>query len=250
MGVIGGGISINGPSGIDDASIIDQLTALQQQGVTTVQNQVAQYQVQISDYSQLKSDLAAVQTAVNALNSDSAFDVFTSDSSDSSVATVQGGDGAEAGQYNIGVYQLATAETMISKDNLITSQTTSLASQGITVGDISIDGTKITIDANDTIQDVRSKINNATDSQGNPLNVSASVLQVSSSDYRLVLTAKNTGSTGVDYQDVTGSTFKDLGIIYGSTPTATQAITSQSPFQADFDALSAGSTITYTRDRP
>jgi len=32
-----------------------------------------------------------------------------------------------------------------------------------------------------------------------------------------VLTAKNTGSTGVDYQDVTGSTFKSLGIISGSS---------------------------------
>ena len=95
MGVIGAGISINGPSGIDDASIIDQLTALEQQKVTTVQTQVSQYQVQISAYSKLKSDLAAVQTAVNALNSDSAFDVFTSQSSDSSVATVQGADGAK-----------------------------------------------------------------------------------------------------------------------------------------------------------
>ena len=195
MGVIGAGISINGPSGIDTASLVDQLTALEQQKVTTVQDQVTQYQVQISAYSQLKSNLATLQTAVNGFNSDSSFDIFKSDSSDSSIVTLQGGVGAVEGQYNIGVFQLARSEKMISKDNLITSQSNSLSSQGITVGDISIDGTKITIDANDTIQDVRSKINNATDSQGNPLNVNASVLQMSSSDYRLVLTAKNTGST-------------------------------------------------------
>jgi len=245
MGVTGGGISINGPSGIDDASIIDQLTALQQQGVTTVQNQVSQYQLQISDYSQFKSDLTSLQTSMNALNQDSSFDVFTSQSSDSSVATVQGGDGAEAGQYNIGVYQLASAETMVSKDNLITSQTNTLSSQGINVGTISIDGTQITIDANDTIQDIRSKINNASDSSGNPLDVSASVLQVSPTDFRLVLTAKNTGSTGINYQDITGSTLKDLGIISGTINTATQVITSQSPMEANFNALADGTTIAY-----
>jgi flagellar hook-associated protein 2 len=245
MGVTGGGISINGPSGIDDASIIDQLTALQQQGVTTVQNQVSQYQLQISDYSQFKSDLTSLQTSMNALNQDSSFDVFTSQSSDSSVATVQGGDGATAGQYNLGVYQLASAETMISKDNLITSQTNTLSSQGVNVGTISIDGTQITIDANDTIQDVRSKINNASDSSGNPLNVNASVLQVSPTDFRLVLTAKNTGSTGVDYQDVSGTTLKDLGIVSGTVDTTTQVVASQSPIVANFNALAAGTTIAY-----
>jgi len=76
MGVIGAGISINGPSGIDTASLVDQLTALEQQKVTTVQNQASKYQVQVSAYSQLKSNLTTVQTAINALNSNSSFDVL------------------------------------------------------------------------------------------------------------------------------------------------------------------------------
>lgn len=245
MGVTGAGISINGPSGIDTASIVDQLTALEQQNVTTVQNQAAQYQVQINAYSQLKSNLANVQTAVNALNSNSAFDVFTPTSSDSTVVTLQGGVGAVEGQYDISVSQLATSEKMISKDNLITNQSATLLSQGVNVGDISIDGTKITIDAGDTIQDLRSKINAATDASGNPLNVSASVIQINPADFRLVLSAKTTGSTGVDYQDVTGTTFKDLGIISGSTGTATQTVTSLTDFKTGFNALAAGATISY-----
>ena len=166
------------------------------------------------------------------------------------MATVLGGDGATAGQYNLGVYQLASAETLISKDNQITSQTNTLSSQGVNVGTISIDGTQITIDANNTIQDVRSEINNASDSSGNPLNVNASVLQVSPTDFRLVLTAKNTGSTGVDYQDVSGTTLKDLGIISGTLCTATQAVTSQNPFLAGFNALAAGASISYTGHEP
>ena len=44
MGVIGGGISINGPSGIDTASLVDALTAIEQQKVTDIQTQVTKYQ--------------------------------------------------------------------------------------------------------------------------------------------------------------------------------------------------------------
>ena len=95
------------------------------------------------------------------------------------MVTLTGGAGALEGSYDFQVAQLAGSEKMISKDQLITDQTASLGSLGIHVGDISVDGTKITIDANDTIQDVRMKINSATDSSGNPLDVSASVIQAS-----------------------------------------------------------------------
>jgi Flagellar capping protein len=249
MGVIGAGISINGPSGIDTASLVDQLTALEQQKVTTVQTQKDKYQVQIDAYSKLKSTLATIKTAATALNSASAFDVFKSDSSNSDIVTLKGDIGAVEGQYELSVFQLAGSEKMVSKDNFITSQSASLSSQGVTVGDISIDGTAISIDANDTVQDLRMKINNATDAQGNKLNVSASVLKISDSNYRLVLTAKNTGTTGAAYKDVTGSTFQNLGIItdaQGDKGNTAQVIQSQDDIQTAFDALAAGASIQYS----
>lgn len=246
MGVTGGGISINGPSGIDTATLVDQLTALEQQKVTTVQNQKSKYQVQIDAYSKLKSALTTIKTAAAALNNAGAFDVFKSTSSNSDIVTLKGDVGAVEGQYDLNVFQLAGNEKMISKSNYITSQSASLSSQGVSVGDISVDGTTITIDAGDTIQDLRMKINNATDPTGNKLNVKASVLKISDSNYRLVLTAKTTGTTGIAYKDVTGSTLQDLGIISGAIGTVAQAVTSQNPFQADYNALGAGSTITYS----
>jgi flagellar capping protein FliD len=247
MGVIGAGISINGPSGIDTASLVEQLTALEQQKVTDVQNKVTTYKTQISAYGKLQSALSTVQTAAKALNTAASFDLFKSESSDSDIVTLTGGAGAFEGNYDIQVAQLAGSEKMISKDGIISSQSATLSSLLIGVGDISIDGTKITIDANDTIQDVRMKINSATDANGAKLNLSASVIQASTNNFRLVLTSKNTGAQGNSYLDVTGSTLKDLGIITGTVNgNASQVVTTQSPILNAFNALKTGSTIQYT----
>ena len=251
MGVIGGGISINGPSGIDTASLVDQLTALEQAKVTKIEDEKKKYQVQIDAYSKFKSVLATLSSKASALDSADAFDVFAATSSNKDIVTLKGDVGAAESSYDIGVFQLARNEKMMSKG--VASQTASLSSQSIGVGDISIDGTTITIASTDTIQDLRMKINNATDTSGNKLNVSASVLKVSSTDYRLVLTAKKTGVTGVDYQDGgTATTLKDLGIITGNGVSnkgnVAQVIQSQTgvDIQTTFDGLGAGDSIQYS----
>jgi len=246
------GITINGPSGIDTASLIDQLVGLEQDKVTTVQNQKAAYQVQVDDYSKIKSMLADLQTKAVALNQESSFDVFTSSSSDNTIATITGGAGAIESSYDLTVNHLAKSEKMISKDSLVTDQTAALSTFGVTPGDISIDGTTITITGTDTIQDLRMKINNATDSSGNKLGVTASVLKLSDSNYRLVLSANNngvdSGDKGVGYKDVSGNVLQTLGIITdaaGDKGSTNQTIATQNNFQNVFDGLAVGNTITY-----
>jgi flagellar capping protein FliD len=249
MGVIGGGISMNGPSGIDTASLVDQLTALEQQKVTGIEDEKKKYQVKIDAYSKMRSVLATLSTTASALNSASSFDIFKSVSSNEDAVTLKGDVGAVEAIYDVGVYQIASNEKMISADKKITDQTKSLSSLGITTGDISIDGTTITIDSGDTIQDMRMKINNATDNNGNRLNVSASVLKVSDSDFRLVLTSKKTGSAGVAYE---GDTLVSLGILTASSTSGgtvdnkgniAQVLQSQDDIQTAFNGLAAGATI-------
>jgi flagellar capping protein FliD len=244
------GITINGPSGIDTATLIDQLVALEQDKVTTVQTKKTNYQVQIDGYSKLKSYLSDLGTKATALNSLTAFDIFKSSSSDEKLVTVKGGVGAIASSYDLSVYHLAKSEKMISKAGQITSQTAALSTFGIATGDISIAGTTINISSTDTIQDLRSKINNATDSSGKKLGVTASVLKMSGTDYRLVLSAKETGATGIEYKDLGGaSTLKDLGIITtvgGDKGNTNQTIVSQNDFKTVFDGLAAGATVEYS----
>ena len=124
------GLAIAMPSGLDDGTIISELVGIQQQSVTTVQNEVSADQTKISDFSQIKSLLDAVSSDASALSSASSFDVFTPSSTNSSAVTVSGAAGASVGQYNVNVYQLASSEQMISKDSAIASNTKSWQARG------------------------------------------------------------------------------------------------------------------------
>ncbi len=243
------GITVNGPSGIDTASLIDQLVALEQNKVTKVQNTKATYQVQIDDYSKVKSLLSDIAAKATTLNQETSFDLFNATSSDDTIATITGGANAIESSYDLTVDHLAKAEKMISKDSLVTSQTAALSTFGVTPGDISINGTTISITGTDTIQDLRMKINNATDSNGNKLGVTASVLKLSDSNFRLVLSSNDTGDKGVAYKDLTGNVFQTMGIITdaaGDKGSTNQTIATQGNFQSAFDGLAAGATINYS----
>lgn len=243
------GISVNGPSGIDTKTIIDSLVSIEQQKVAKIQSEKKAYQVKIDAYSKLKSFLSDIRTKANALGTASSFDIFKSTSSNDKAVTIKGGAGSVDGRYDVRVFQLATNEKMISTDNRLTSQTESLSSQGIGVGTISVDGVEIEIDADDTLQDLRSKINNATKTDGTKLDVSASVLKISDTNYRLVLNSKNSGSEGIQYRDVSGSTLQDLGIIAdaaGNKGNVQQSIRSADDIASAFNSVAAGESITFT----
>lgn len=242
------GISVNGPSGIDTKYIIDSLVNIEKQRVTTVEMQKASYQDKIDAYSKLQQFISDLKSKASNFSKITSFDLFTTKSSSEDLVTVKGGTGAVDGQYDIKVFQLATNEKMISKAGLIADQNASLSSQSVTVGDISIAGVNITVSATDTIQDLRMKINSATDSNGAKLGVTASVVKVADNDFRLVLTAKESGSTGIAYKDVSGSTLQNLGIITnaaGEKGNVAQVLQSTNDINAAFSALADGAVISY-----
>lgn len=242
------GISINGPSGIDTKTIIDTLVGIENQKVTKVEAAKATDQLKIDAYSKVKSFLSDIKTKSAALSKSSSFDLFKATSSDDKSVTVTGGTGSVDGQYDVKVFQLAANEKMISADGKITSQTASLSSLGVTPGTIRVDGVDILIDNDDSIQDLRMKINTATNSKGEKLGVSASVVKISDTNFRLVLGAKNTGSAGVAYSDVTGSTLQNLGIIAdaaGDKGNIKQSIQSTANINTAFSGLAVGESIQY-----
>ncbi len=243
------GIGLAMPSGLDDSTIISELVSVQQQQVTTVQNEVSADQTEISAYGQVQSDLQSISSAASAVASAGSFDVFSSTSSNADAVTITGGNGSTAGQYNVGVYNLASSETMISSDGLISSETASLSSQGISVGKISVEGVDINVSSTDTIQDLANNINSATQADGSPLDVTASVVQVAASDYRLVLSSNNPGSSGIAYQDVSGSTLENLGIITdanGDKGNVNQVVQSSDDIADAWNNLATGGAVQIT----
>jgi flagellar hook-associated protein 2 len=250
MGV--SGVTSN-PSGIDDAGLISQLVYLQYATtVTPVEDKLEAYETCVSAYSTIKSDVAALQTALDDLNESDDFAEFTADTTDDDIATIEGDSGADEGEYTVSVYHLGTAEKLASTDGLITSKTETLSSLGISDGTITINGTEITIDADDTVKELISKINNATDSNDNSLGVSATILQISSGNYRLVLTAAESDSDDVDYSNTvtySGDALVTLGIISDTTGTkdiTTQVLSSTDDVESAVAGIVSGDTVSFT----
>jgi flagellar hook-associated protein 2 len=241
------GISVNGPSGIDTKYIIDSLVSLEKNKVTDVENQKKAYQVKIDAYSKFKNLVTDLKSKASSLSKVTSFDIFKSSSSNENKVTISGGTGSVDAQYDVRVFQLSANEKMISKDKAITSQTAKLSDLGIDTGDFTIDGVTLSLSATDTIQDLRMKINNAVDADGKKLGVTASVLKIADDNFRLVLSAKESGSGGVEYKDVgTDTVLQDLGIIQnasGDKGTSKQTLVTTDAI-AQFNALADGETVT------
>ena len=97
------------------------------------------------------------------------------------ILQVSASSSAQEGVYYLEVVQIAQAHQMASK-----SFTTASDPLGLS-GTITINGTDVTIETTDSLYDIGSKINSQVDG------VSASVLMVSEGDYRLTLSADDTG---------------------------------------------------------
>ncbi len=238
---------MNGPSGLDTASIIDQLVNLETSTrVTPIQRQKATFQIKIDAYSKMQSYINDIGSKASAISDEAAFNVYKTTTTNKDVATLTGTTGSVAGAYDVKVFGLATYEKLISLDGKITDQNAALSTLGISTGAITIDGTSLTVTNTDTLQDLRSKINSATDATGKKLNVTATVLKVADNNYRLVLTAKNTGNAGVVYK---GDTFASLGVIAdsitGDKGSKSQIVTSAADISSAFNALVTGDVITY-----
>ena len=181
-------------SGIDWSSIITQLIAVDQQSVTLVSNQQSAYQAKLKEWQSFNTQLLTLKTAAGDLNDPDSFNVFkTVMSTDNS--SVQAGSlisasadtSASADSYTMKVINLATAEKLSS--NTFADATSALGSSY--AGDITINGKTLKVDATDTLAGVANKINNLN------AGVTASVLNFSTTDHRLIITSTSTGAQGI-----------------------------------------------------
>jgi flagellar hook-associated protein 2 len=133
-----------------------------------------------------------------------------------------------AGTYTIVVSQLAQAEK-ISSDTFASTT----AELGI-AGDMVLNGVTISIESTDTLDDVVTKINDA------DTGITASLLNVSSSDHRLQLTAVDQGAAGV--------TFSNGGVtnVLESLGLTSQSLANESGSDALSNSFSDSATIVGT----
>jgi flagellar hook-associated protein 2 len=192
-------------SGLDWQSLISQLVAVEQKPITLLQNNKTTLGNQKTAWSDLNTNLLSLKTAAGSLSSLDDFDLFTPTASISGTTKTVGdlmsfavGSNASEGSYDITVNNLATAQKLRSTTFNSTSDALGIS------GDVTINNRALSIAATDSLANIRDKINSLNSGE-NPAGVTASLITVSTGDYRLTLTSKTTGSAGISIDNGSGT---------------------------------------------
>ena len=189
-------------SGLDWEALISKLMAVERKPILNLQARQKTFQDRSTAWKDINSRLYNLQTKADALKSSNTFYSKKAESSDTSVVGATASTGTSAGTYQVEVVRLAKAHTVMSAGQ--TSATTALGVSGNPL----INGKSVAITESDSLTSIRDKINSTAD-----IGVSASVVQVSSTEFRLVLTAKESGSAkSIVFQD-NANALLNLGVL-------------------------------------
>jgi len=200
-------------SGFDYRSLVDAIIQQERQPAARLETQLDKYANQQTALTAYRSRLDALRTAAKALQDGTAFDATTSTatvvSGSKAVATVATSPSTAPGSFRLAVTQLARTEKLAGTGTA--SSTDPLAQTGT----ITINGVNIDVTAADSLGAIRDRIN-ALDTGASPIGVRATILSVSPTDNRLVLTSGASGATGITLADTAGSVLQSLGLQDGA----------------------------------
>ncbi|MBW1965717.1 MAG: flagellar filament capping protein FliD, partial [Deltaproteobacteria bacterium] len=181
-------ISVGGLiSGLDTNSIIDQLLTLQQKPIVKLQEQEANYQVELSAYGSMQAVLNSLKSAMGGLDSISDLTSFSATSGNTELFSVSADGNAIAGSYDVTVQNLAKVHKLTSEAFTETEEVGG-GTIHLRLGDAT--AVDISVSATDTIADVAQAINDA------DAGVNAAVI-FDGTSYFLTLTGEETGAANL-----------------------------------------------------
>lgn len=224
--------SSTGP--LDVQALVSQLMTVAKQPLNRMNSQLQTENTQISNYGALSSDLTALQSTLTPLSSGAFINTLKAASSNVNVLNATASNAANAGQYNITVNALASAQNLAFAGQA--SESDSLGNLDSTLTFTFGNGGKasVSIGADASLDSIATAINAA------GVGVSASVVKAdtSSTPYRLVLTGNSVGS---------GQSFSTSVATRAGVDTSTALASSLSALSfLDFDADSAVDATTGT----
>jgi flagellar hook-associated protein 2 len=258
-----GSVSLDGAStGLDTSALIDELVAVASGPKKITQQKIANYEQLSALYATLNTRVAAVDTALAAIEDTDDFRSFTGTSSDEDVMTIATDGDAVAGSYAVTVTALAQAQihnlTLEGTTTFAATSTALFASGESGSIEITVEGTAETISVDDTttLADIASSIN---DVDG----VSAYIVQTATEEatgadaFQLFVQADTAGlyeggdSFSFDFTGLTASSGSDTSIQSATNATATiagQTVTSATnKFEVidgiAFNAVSTGTSV-------
>lgn len=123
--------SIGLVSGIDTASLIEQLLAIEARPVLLAQNRIVQLQQRQAAFLDVNSSLLSLNTAAESIRTSNAFDASAASSTNSDVLTGSASNGAAEGSYTFRVDRLVTTQQLLSR-GFADSDTGGLGGESIT----------------------------------------------------------------------------------------------------------------------
>ena len=130
-----GSISSTGlGSGLDVASILNQLMAVEQRPLNLLQTAATTLNTKLSNVGKMQGYFAALRDKANALNDPTLWSSSTATSADASAVKVSTGTNATAGNYAVNVSRLAAGQSVNSSAQPLASSTLGEGTLTITLG--------------------------------------------------------------------------------------------------------------------
>lgn len=193
-------------SGLDTNQIIEDLMKVDSQPLTRLENQKTEMSEQRDTFTSMNTGLLDLKTALEDIRSSSSFGMFTATASDEDALGISASTSASAGTYSLRILSLAQAETL--SGNSYTDATSGL---GIS-GEILVNNESLRIETTDSLIDIRNSINNL------EAGATASILKVTNTDYRLIISAESQGADGFSIANAgSADTLFQLGLTDGTT---------------------------------
>ena len=170
-------------SGLNTTEIIQGLMQVEAIPKTLLENKAKTVQAGLDAYASIRTKISAVRTAADAIRSSSDWKPLTATSSDSGAVSVTATSGTPAGSTSFTVVKLAAAMQRSSADTF-TGLDADLAGRTVEI----TSGAHTFTSTATTLEDLVAEINADDD-----LAVRASTIQVTPGEYRLVLSAEESG---------------------------------------------------------
>ena len=182
-----GTITLSGFNNIDFSQILEAVMAQERQPFNALSTKKDALEKQNTLLGTLAGKLSSLQSAAENLSSPDSLDVLSATSSDTSLVGVSTSSGSISGVYDVVVNQRAKAQVTASTSTATADQiVTTGGTLSLLVGNQP--PVNIVAAGNMTLRQLADKINEA------DAGVQASVVQVTPGNYRLVLTAGDTGT--------------------------------------------------------
>ena len=230
---------------VDWTALVDSAVNTKLTQATTISTTITSNEAKVSAYQTLQTNLSTLTTglqplatsvinslATNVFATRSATISSTGDVSASSALSMTVGNGAATGDHTLQVSQIGTAQKVIGTSQ--SSQTSALGYSGTFSLGLSGGATAgVTITSTMSLQDIVDTIN----AQTSATNVQASIVQVSSGSYEMVLTGTK-DAADITYSSSSGDDIlKKLGVT-GSSGSFSDVLQSAQPAKFTLDGIS------------